>query len=410
MLADEAIAFLKEKQSMRIQSFEALAKCAIDNECDNCMCANKRGKVDISDFAKFVFSAAKRDNFAKFDWKMYQNAIKRYKNMPSALTKKTRPDLSIQVDLHRYIQSCVQEPLLEQLCCGNLGIYVSNSLVEVQTGDCRQWYDIESSAYAKDNLSLQHLKTPEYAFVLCFERDRLGLNLDEIFNNETPTILSTACERLFSKTKTKHPHYLSALRTAEANEARICTAIFYRAKLNANGLLELLEPQRADDKRIYRLYGSDRFLEVAISNDVSNETIKHFLAGEVSVANRCFEFFWFKREAGIHPVLFAVSGQGIENVSVKDARDRCIPSKYNRNISLGKWVKRMKLNFSTTTATCILPPNCVDVVKDFEDDGVAQIDGAGLISSKALQAVWDGYTKRTDSICPFSGFQGRLAG
>jgi hypothetical protein len=208
----------------------------------------------------------------------------------------------------------------------------------------------------------------------------------------------------------KYPTYLSALRTAEANNTPVCNALFYRAKLSAGGLLELLEPQRADDKRIYRLYGSDRFLEVSISNDVSNETIKRFLSREVLVANRCFKFFWFKREDGIHPVLFAVSGQGIEKVSVFDARDRCIPSKHNLNITLGKWVKRMKLNFSTTKATCVLPPNSLVVLNDYEDNGVSQIDGAGLISSEALQAVWSGYVKRNNSVCPFSGFQGRLAG
>ena len=70
----------------------------------------------------------------------------------------------------------------------------------------------------------------------------------------------------------------------------------------------------------------------------------------------------------------------------------------------------MKLNFSTTTATCKLPPQSVFLVNDFEEKHVAQIDGAGLISPMALHAVWNGYCKGLDDICRFSGFQGRLAG
>jgi RNA dependent RNA polymerase len=399
MLADEAISFFKENR-VPVHSCEALAKCAMNSVCDNCR--NSGGKICITEFVTSLSSFAKRN---PFDWKMYQTATLKIKKLPSALKAKFFLDFPMQADLHRYMQTYGQKSFFSQLSAGKVGVYVSNGLVEALPTVCRHWYAIESIG-----LPMQHNKATTYPFVLRFERDRLGLNLEEIFNNETPKVLSAACEQLFAKSKTKHPQYLSTMRAAERNEVPIFNVLFYRAKLKIGGSLELLEPQRADDKRIYRLYGSERFLEISIANDVSRETIKTFLSGDVTVANRRFEFFWFKREAGIHPVLFAVSGQGINKVSVQDARDRCIPSKYNLGISLGKWVKRMKLNFSTTTATCVLPPNSVDLIKDFEDEGVAQIDGAGLISSMALQAVWEGYNKRLDNTCRFSGFQGRLAG
>ena len=407
MLADETISYLRARP-ISTHSCEALAKCAKESECDNCFCTNKGRKVCITEFVTFLASAAKLnnfDNFDNFDW--YKTATNKVTKLPSVLTTKSRPNFDLQVDLHRYMKSFVQQSFFT-----HLNIYVKSGLIDATPIEYRHWYDVESINYATPfHSSLQHCKATEYPFVIYFERDRLGLNLEDVFSNDIPKIVSKACEQLFSKTN--HPLYLSAIRAAETNEVPIAMALFYRAKLNFDGSLELLEPQRADDKRIYRSYGSDRFLEISIPNNVLNETIKAFLSSEILVGDRYFEFFWFKREAGIHPVLFAVSGQGIEKVSVREARSHCIPFENNINLSLGKWVKRMKLNFSTTTATCILPPDCVELIRDFEDDGVAQIDGAGLISSTALQAIWDGYKekrKKIVSICPFSGFQGRLAG
>ena len=414
MLADEAISFLEENL-IPTQSSKKIAKCTMDSECDNCMCTNRGRKVDITDCVKTLSSVTKCDTL---DWNMYRTNTKKIKKLPSVLTKKTRPDFALHSDFHRYMHLYDLRSFLDLLSKGKLFIYVNNCFTGALPTLCRHWYDVESVGNSNNFSPLQHFKTTEYPFVLCFERDRLGLSLEEVFNNEPPKILSTACEQLFSKTKTRYqPPYLSTLKKAETNHVAITSALFYCAKLNFDGSLQLLEPQRADDKRIYRMYGSDRFLEISMSSNVSKKTIKNFLTGDVIVANRCYKFFWFKREAGVHPVLFAVSGQNIDNVSVEDARNRCIPGDCNLNLSLGKWVKRMKLNFSTTTATCALPPSCVDVLNDCEDDGVAQIDGAGLISSMALQAVWDGYNKRndsmchgTDAICRFSGFQGRLAG
>jgi RNA dependent RNA polymerase len=207
----------------------------------------------------------------------------------------------------------------------------------------------------------------------------------------------------------KNPVYLSTLRKAESNSLPLSTVLIYRANLKVDGRLDLLEPLRADDKRIFRMYGADRFLEISISKNVTNNTIKDFFSKDVVVANRRFKFFWFKKENGIHPILFAVSGQGIKEIDVESARDRCIPTKMNHDMSLGKWIKRMKLSFSTTTATCVLPPKSVSLLQDFEKVGIAEIDGAGLISSEALKAVCDAYTKEKDKKCG-SGFQGRLAG
>lgn len=410
MLADEAISFLRQKGAHISETF---AKCTGDSVCDNCMCTRTGGKIDditISHFVKYLSRFVVKAKSDKFDWKMYITATNNCRDLPAVLTTKARPNFKLQVDLHRFLQMNDRQTFLDQLTNEKIGIYVRNGVTEATPTYCRRWSDFESIARSSCYFPLLNDEATEFPFLLSFESDRLGLDLQEILKNTRPETLSSACEQLFGKTGMKYPQYLSTLRNAELNNLPLSTALVFQARLSLDGSLHLLEPQRADDKRIFRMYGSDRFLEISISKDVSNHSIKSFLSKVTTVGNRRFKFFWFKREAGIHPVLFAESGDGIDDVSVQAVRERCIPSASNADLSLGKWVKRMKLNFSTTTATCKLPPNCVSILSDFEEKGVAQIDGAGLISSMALQAVWNGYSKGNDVICRFSGFQGRLSG
>jgi RNA dependent RNA polymerase len=191
--------------------------------------------------------------------------------------------------------------------------------------------------------------------------------------------------------------------------------VSYGAELQEDGSLVLLEPERAVNRRIYRMFGSDRFLNVSFAPEVTKSGIETFLRVPLELGGRSYRFFWFKKENGIHAVLFAETGFGLDDVLVANVQERCIPKANNPELTLGKWVKRMKLNFSDTNVGCKLPPGCVSILDDFNETGVAEIDGAGLVSAEALNAIWRGYNKSKGqisekSLCPYSGFQGRLAG
>ena len=195
-------------------------------------------------------------------------------------------------------------------------------------------------------------------------------------------------------------------------------SLFFRAELQDNGQLELHEPEQAYDRRIYRMYGSDRFLEVSVAK-VSDDTVRNFFSESVSVGGRTFRFFWCKKDKNPQAyVLFAEKGcytPTYEEYTVSEVMERCIPPTNNPELTLGQMAKRMKLNFSVTTVGCQLPPRSVQMLEDFGSNGVTEIDGAGLISRKALDDIWSGYLTKGENppkveACPYSGFQGRLAG
>jgi hypothetical protein len=116
---------------------------------------------------------------------------------------------------------------------------------------------------------------------------------------------------------------------------------------------------------------------------------------------------------------FAEKGPGITKdaaYTVENVWDFCIPRALNGHLTMAQFSKRMKLSFSTTRATCVLPENSVDIVPDFKTRDIQELDGCGLLSRAALNAIWQGYTEKESSTCekgftcPFTGFQGRLGG
>jgi hypothetical protein len=94
-------------------------------------------------------------------------------------------------------------------------------------------------------------------------------------------------------------------------------------------------------------------------------------------------------------------------------------------MTVGKFMKRLKLSFSKITSAGALPEGSVELLPDFGDTGdVQEIDGCGLISKEGLYFVWREYcqnrkqhtssshqeTDDADEVCPYTGFQGRLGG
>jgi hypothetical protein len=127
-------------------------------------------------------------------------------------------------------------------------------------------------------------------------------------------------------------------------------------------------------------------------------------------------------------ILFAESGVGIkpeDEFSVAQLWEWCIPEALNPDITIGKFMKRLKLSFSKVTSAGVLKEGCVELLPDFVEVGeVQEIDGCGLISKEGIYFVWREFcqsknlqspssnqeTNAADEVCPFTGFQGRLGG
>ena len=209
------------------------------------------------------------------------------------------------------------------------------------------------------------------------------------------------------------------------------SSLYFRGRLDTNGLVTLLRPDRAIERRIFRKFGSHRFLHIDVHDDVPREVQNRFLEGPIVMCGRQWKLCWCKMAKTPQCyVLFGEKGVGIdkdEELSVEDVREWCIPRALNEDMRIGKFMKRLKLSFSKVTAAGILPENSVELISDFEMDGVvAEIDGCGLISRAGINFAWREYCRNErarklpsppdeledglDNSCPYTGFQGRLGG
>lgn len=109
-----------------------------------------------------------------------------------------------------------------------------------------------------------------------------------------------------------------------------------------------------------------------------------------------------------------LSGIGIakdKNLTSVDLRKLCIPPDLNPGISIAKMFKRLKLSFSETTDTMLLPSKCVYLIQDFQQDGVNEIDGCGLASEDVFAQIAAAYKRKTEKdVSGLTGFQFRLGG
>jgi hypothetical protein len=399
------------------------AKCTKPSFCDNCTFANgacDQNKIDITQLMKKLWtSLGPNDKFSIVVRNIKKSAIN-YKKEENKLcqelmsySQEKSVEFSLLSDFFRYLQVINTKNLNDV----NISIFQQHLTLDEKSISRISWYGLESIKF-KRNVQGSYSWQVNCPYIICYESERLGLFLDEKMANNLPRKIFKACEYLLDKAEKNPTLYLKSLQNAETNKIPICNIFTYQGELQENGTLFLFEPEKTTDRRIFRMYSADRFLEISFASGVSNETIIKFLSKPVTIGYRHFRFFWFKREDSIRAVLFAENGPNINKILVSDVRERCIPSNDNCGLTLGKWVKRMKLNFSTTTVGCKLPTNSVSIVKDFEKCDIAEIDGAGLLSSEALQAIWNGYNKTTgigenhqnQGVCPYSGFQGRLAG
>jgi len=99
-------------------------------------------------------------------------------------------------------------------------------------------------------------------------------------------------------------------RCIERNEG-----LFFRCELQSTGALKFHRPDAAIDKRIYRMYGSNRFLEVAVpllageSKREYAKRIREFFSKKIKLCGRLYAYFWCKKEKTPQAyILFAEKG------------------------------------------------------------------------------------------------------
>jgi hypothetical protein len=188
--------------------------------------------------------------------------------------------------------------------------------------------------------------------------------------------------------------------------------LYFHAELTSHNVMRLLPPERANSRRIFRKFGSHRFLHVKVDAAVPDYVVKERFKEKIEICGRTYGYLWCKAQKSPQCyVLFAEKGFGIDiELSVEQVLDWCIPQSLNPELTVAKELKRMKLSFSKTTPTMVLPDNCIEVIADILDgNGGPMTDGCGLISRDALNEIWKRCSDGSEW-CPHSSFQGRIGG
>jgi RNA dependent RNA polymerase len=366
-------------QALQLSGVSRNLQCRTSSRCDNCQ------HLDMVDISPIILVALKATTKCQYVDKAKFPLGENVKDSLLRFLKLHKPqDHNMNKQLHHWMTCLLQKStsFLLRHCNSDLLLNLPK-------------FEMESSRVAG-------LPQEDHPYLVCFEAQRLGKQLSTL---SLPSCPIQACKDLYkgcNQWTASFEHLWSDL-------------LVYSAKLSVDGKLQLCPPElEHGDRRIYRMYGRDRLLHLSVSSDVPYDLVQTLLVNPVLVGGRHFRFFWCKLTDNPQVfVLFAEHGCGIameDECTVEMAQSKCIPLKCNPKLTMGQMMKRMKLSFSSTTVGCKLPPGSVKLLP--EDD--LKIDGAGLISRKAMDAVWSGYKeharkKHFSSQCP-TGFQGRLAG
>jgi hypothetical protein len=203
------------------------------------------------------------------------------------------------------------------------------------------------------------------------------------------------------------------------------STLYFHGAFDSEGNLTMRTPEMAYDRRLYRKFGSHRFLHIDVPKEVLREKRESFFGSSKSLFGRHWSLLWCQMaKCPQRYVLFAEKGVGIrpeEERSVTQLHEWCIPRRLNSGITIGKFYKRLKLSYSQTASAGLLPRGSVELLPDLGIAGkVVDIDGQGLVSKEGLDFIWrnielskassDLDIDLTNSSCPNTGFQGRLGG
>jgi hypothetical protein len=176
-------------------------------------------------------------------------------------------------------------------------------------------------------------------------------------------------------------------------------------------VLTLLPPKIGTSRRYYRMFSSERFLQLKISTDIHSldnrqkTKLKRLLLHPLPLAGRTYEFLYAKSDTLYY---FATRGLDItKDISIKDVIDYNLPIELNKNDTTAKFYSRISLGFSNSTPTVIFKPNEILYDEaDIKNDTYCFTDGCSEISLGAMKEVAEilGY-EETPSV-----IQGRIGG
>ena len=118
------------------------------------------------------------------------------------------------------------------------------------------------------------------------------------------------------------------------------SGLYFILQLLEDGTLKLLCPERANNRRMFRKFGSHRFLHVNVGLNVPVETRINFFLKQHAICGRIYRCLWCKMTKMPQSfVLFAEKGVGIsleDEMTTEQVSEWCIPATLNGEMTLGK--------------------------------------------------------------------------
>ena len=299
----------------------------------------------------------------------------------------------------------------------------------------------ESNNWTQDLPFIVQYELVRYKEVSDLATSEFGAGLKAIHdaNNGQPSLSLELISYIYAKKEGHSAPYETALKAAcvhgvSVDSSATCLVTF-SALLDRDGFHLLPpEPIGLSTRRIYRQYGSHRFLEVRC-NDKANlgiKDIKLFLERKVSIAGRQHGLIYSKPSGKTQVYrLFAEKGPGIspdDEISAPQVASTCIPIDLNPALCQAKYMKRMKLVYTDTTPSLTLEAGMLQEIEDIlSPDKREMTDGCGLLSREAIDMIYSHYLNNREERenylegmgsrsaltlqrCPYSSFQGRLGG
>jgi len=268
-----------------------------------------------------------------------------------------------------------------------------------------------------------------------------GLKLIFDANQGQPSLPVELISYIYAEKEGHAAPYESVMKAASIHgdsvDSSVTCLITFSALLDKEGVRLLPpEPIGLTTRRIYRQFGSHRFLEVRCSDKANLDIcdIKSHLEKKISIGGRKYGLLYSKPSEKTQVYrLFAERGPGIspkEEMTTPQVAKRCIPLDLNPTICLAKYMKRMKLVFTDTTPSLTLEAGMLQRVEDImSPENREMTDGCGLVSREAIDLIYSHYqhyreernryvegipvgSRSTPMMqrCPYSSFQGRLGG
>jgi hypothetical protein len=247
---------------------------------------------------------------------------------------------------------------------------------------------------------------------------RLGLKInalsytrmDRCFDNVWAHAKKTTTATPTSSTST---NYLKSL-TSSSRTIHFSGVIRFKTRISAP-LITLRKPKVEASNRLFRKFGSDRFLELKLAKNTSPSLVKHhseFFLKPFLLMQRVFRFLFVKNDT---VVMFATEGHGLAPISVEQVVNWHMPVKENLYMTMSKYASRMSLGYSSSVPTLEFRPEEIIYIDDIYADGyvdgsgdetLCMTDGCGIISCSAMKRIMGSHSAE-ELPC---AVQGRIAG